>query len=170
MTDELEDEWAEGLKRFGDRHPIPKPPPIVKQRLRQVFERYHGRAEAPVHQIARPVFDSRDNPVPAGVRGPAEVSGHYQRSFASDTHGVLLDVELAGDDKAHLEGQVIGIESVATVWEAQVVHSSGSLTDIGGDENGSFSIADAPRDVHLLRLTNGELIIEVHDPLGESGV
>lgn len=167
--DELENEWEQALGRFAAEHAIPKPPPIVKQRLLQAFERHRGRESPAVNQVANPVFDSRDNPVLAGVRGAAEVEERYQRTFATASHGVLLDIQPLADHAVRLEGQVLGVDSAARVWEAQVFFPSGSTTDIGGDENGCFSIEAARLDIDRLRLTNGEHIIDVDDPLGLTG-
>lgn len=170
MTGEREqdmgDEWEEAFRRFAADHPIPKPPPIVKQRLLQAFERHRGIDAVPIHQTAQPVFDSRSDAVLVGYRGPAEIEERYQRTFASETHGVLLDIEPLADHAVRLEGQVLGVETRAKVWEAKVFFTSGSTTDIGGDENGCFSIEAARPDIDRLRLTNGELIIDVNDPLG----
>lgn len=169
LMNDLDDDWEQAFRRFAMDHPIPKPPPIVKQRLVQAFQRHHGNQVAPIHQAAHAVFDSRDNAVLAGVRGTPEIEERYQRTFASETHGVLLDIQPLADHAVRLEGQVLGAESTATVWEAQVFFPSGSTTDIGGDENGCFSIEAARPDIDRLLLTNGELVIEIQDPLGISG-
>ncbi len=173
MTEQPEgdpvDEWERALHRFGVDNPIPKPPPIVKQRLLQAFDRHRGVEPVPVHQVAVPVFDSRDNAVLAGLRGPAEVEERYQRTFASDSHGVLLDIQPLADHAIRLEGQVLGVESKARVWEVQVFFPFGSTTDIGGDENGCFAVDVARPDIDRLRLSNGELTIVIDDPLGLAG-
>ena len=164
-----DDDWEQAFTRFAAEHPIPKPPPIVKQRLMQAFEHHQGRSAAPVHQMAHTVFDSRENAVLVGVRGVEDIEERYQRSFASETHGVLLDILPLADHAVGIEGQVLGVESTSKVWQAQVFSPSGSTSDIGGDENGCFSIEVARPDIDRLRLTNGELIIDVDDPLGRSG-
>jgi hypothetical protein len=161
-----DDNWEQAFRRFAAEHPIPKPPPIVKQRLIQAFKNHQGRSAAPIHQMAHLVFDSRDDAVLVGVRGVGEVEERYQRSFASETHGVLLDFLPLDDHAVGVDGQVLGVESSSRVWHAQVFFPSGSTSDIGGDEYGCFSIEVARPDIDRLRLTNGELIIDVDDPLG----
>lgn len=161
--------WIEGFRRFALENPVPQPPPIIKQQLRQAFERHHGRGVVPIHQIAHVTFDSRDDVVMASVRGHSEVGEGYQRTFATESHGVLIDVLALSESEVRIEGQVLGVESESSVWEVQVRFPSGSKTDSTGDENGSFSITDVPMAIDTLRLTNGHVTIDIHDPLGESG-
>jgi hypothetical protein len=158
--------WIEGFRRFAAENPVPQPPPIVKQRLRQAFQRHHGNEPIAVHQTAHPTFDSRDDVVMAGVRGHAEVDEGYQRTFATDSHGVLIDIVPVDGSTVRIEGQVLGVESEPGVWEVQAVSPIGTLADITGDENGSFSLARAPLATEMVRLTNGQLTIEIPDPLG----
>lgn len=161
--------WIEGFRKFASDNPVPKPPPVIRQRLRQAFEHHHGRGLMPVHEVARLTFDSRDDVIMASVRGHVEIGDGYQRTFATESHGVLLDIVTVSDTEARIEGQVLGVESEPSVWEAQILFPSGSITDSSGDENGSFSIDEVPLSVETLRLTNGHVTIDIHDPLGESG-
>lgn len=162
-------EWIEGFRSFAAENPVPQPPPIVKQRLRQAFQRHHGDEPIPEHQNAHLTFDSRDDIVMAGVRGHAEIDEGYQRTFATESHGVLIDVLPADRNTIRIEGQVLGVEAEPGVWEVQAVSTTGTVSDIHGDENGCFSLAKAPLSTELLRLTNGQLTIDIHDPLGELG-
>jgi hypothetical protein len=157
--------WIEGFTRFGRQHPLPPTPPIVRQRLRQAFVRHHGHDEAVRRELAAPMFDSRDEAVLAGVRGGSDSDEGYRLAFASESVGVLVDVMAQSDTTVRLEGQVLGPEDSAPVWEVTVEHPNGRRTDVGGDENGSFSIEGVPLDVSRLLLTNGQLEVEIPDPL-----
>lgn len=160
--------WIEGFRRFGRNHPIPPPPPIVKQRLMQAFERHHDREQPHIHQTAHLTFDSRDDVVMAGVRGVEEIDEGYQLTFTTETHGVLVDVFTTGESTRRIEGQVLGVEGEDSVWVVTVEHEGRSITDIHGDTNGSFSLGDVPTTVDALRLSNGRTTIEVPQPLGRS--
>lgn len=162
--------WIEGFRRFGRDHPIPPPPPIVKQRLRQAFERHHGKDQPTVRQIARKTFDSRDDVIMAGVRGANEDDESYQLTFTTDSHGVLIDVFTTGESTRRVEGQVLGIEGEDSVWVVTVEQAGRTSTDINGDANGSFSIGEVPVTVDVMRLDNGRTTIELVEPLGESAV
>lgn len=160
--------WIEGFRRFGREHPIPPPPPIVKQRLMQAFERHHGRDRPHIGQTAHLTFDSRDDVVMAGVRGFEEIDEGYQLTFTTETHGVLIDVFPTGPSTRRIEGQVLGLEGEDNVWVVSVEHQGRSISDIHGDTNGSFALADVPSSVGALRLTNGSTTIDIPHPLGRS--
>ncbi|MDH4279298.1 MAG: hypothetical protein OEW83_14595 [Acidimicrobiia bacterium] len=160
--------WIKGFRRFGRSHPIPAPPPIVKQRLMQAFERHHGRDQPVVLQTANLMFDSRDDVVMAGVRGFEEIDEGYQLTFTTETHGVLIDVFATGESTRRIEGQVLGVEGEDSVWVVTVDHAGRSITDIHGDTNGSFSLDDVPTTVDTLQLSNGRTTINVPQPLGRS--
>lgn len=160
--------WIEGFRRFGREHPIPPPPPIVKQRLMQSFERHHGRDQPHILQTAHLTFDSRDDVVMAGVRGFEETDEGYQLTFTTESHGVLIDVFTTGPTTRRIEGQVLGVEGEDSVWVVTVEHEGRSISDIRGDTNGSFALDDVPAAVDTLQLTNGRTTIEIPSPLGRA--
>lgn len=158
--------WIRDFIDLGRRHPLPTPPPIVRQRLQQSFNRHHGQLPPPRRETADLMFDSRDDAVVAGVRGGPSLDAGYRLAFASESVGVLIDVLPASDRTVRLEGQVLTPDGSAPVWEVTVHHPRGHRTDSGGDRNGSFSIADVPLDVTSLRLSNGEVELDIPHPLG----
>lgn len=163
-------QWITGFIRFGRGNPLPAPPSILRQRLRQSFERRHGRQEAIVRRTAALSFDSRDDAVLSGVRGGFEVDEGYRLAFAADSLGVLIDVLPEDGLTVQLDGQVLSADDDAPVWAAAVDHPGGTLTDIGGDTQGCFSIRGVPADSTRLLLSNGLIEIEILRPLGEPGV
>lgn len=163
--------WIREFAAFGRRNPQPAPPPIVRQRLRQMFDRRHGRASGIVRKTAVLSFDSRDDAVLSGVRGGFDIDEGYRLAFAADSLGVLIDV-IPSDDSDHvqLDGQVLSADSEAPIWQVVVDHPGGSLSDIGGDADGCFSIAGVPFDAQRLVLSNGLTELEILQPLGEAEV
>jgi hypothetical protein len=158
--------WIRDFIELGRRHPLPTPPPIVRQRLRQSFGRHNGQLPPLRRETADLMFDSRDDAVVAGVRGGPSLDDGYRLAFASESVGVLVDVLPASDRTVDLEGQVLTPDGSAPVWEVTVHHPRGRRTDSGGDRNGSFSIDDVPLDVISLRLSNGEVELDIPHPLG----
>ncbi|MGH1490142.1 MAG: hypothetical protein ACRBK7_12240 [Acidimicrobiales bacterium] len=159
-------EWIEGFFRFGQQNPLPVPPAIVRQRLRQSFQRHNGRELEIERKSAELSFDSRDDAVLAGVRGGFEVEDGYRLAFAADSLGVLVDVLPGGPGTVRLDGQVLTANPEAPVWNTTVDHPEGTLQDIGGDGQGCFSIDDVPLDATRLVLSNGLMEIEILEPLG----
>jgi hypothetical protein len=158
--------WVRGFIEFGRSHPLPAPPPLVRQRLRQSFGRHHGWAGPPRRERAELMFDSRDDAVVVGVRGGPSFDDGYRLAFATDTLGVLVDVLPESNDTIRLEGQVLTPQGVAPVWQITVHHPGGRHTAIDGDANGSFAIDGVPLDTDRVVLSNGELDVEIDQPLG----
>lgn len=163
-------DWIRGFLNFGRRNPLPAPPPILRQRLRQSFERHHGRAGELVRMSAALSFDSRDDAVLSGVRGGFDIDDGYRLAFAAEALGVLIDVIPEPDGTVQLDGQVLSADTMAPVWAATVEQPSGSITDIGGDGDGCFSVSGVRSDATRLVLSNGLVEIEVPRPLGEPGI
>ncbi|MGB5759830.1 MAG: hypothetical protein WBM50_23145 [Acidimicrobiales bacterium] len=169
--------WLKGFVRFGRRNPLPAPPPVVRQRLRQSFERHHGRSPEVIRLTAALSFDSRDDVVLSGVRGGFEIDEGYHLAFAADSFGVLVDVlpNEAGNGPGRatatvrLDGQVLTANPDAPVWSAVIEHPGGTMTDIGGDADGCFAIEGVPIDAKRLLLSNGLTEIEIIQPLGDPG-
>ncbi len=162
-------DWIHNFIQLGADNPLPEPPPLVRQRLRQSFERHHGRAEPKRRELAELMFDSRDDAVVVGVRGGPSLDDGYRLAFAADSLGVLIDVLPESDTTVRLEGQVLAGPELAAVWEVSAQHDSGARRiDIGGDANGSFALDGVGLDVDTVILSNGELDIEIHQPLGRS--
>lgn len=161
--------WIRDFIHFGKSHPLPVPPPLVRQRLRQSFEQHHGRAAPRRRQRAELMFDSRDDAVVAGVRGGPSLDDGYRLAFATESLGVLLDVLPESATTVRIEGQVLAGSELAAIWEVSASHHGGAQRiDIGGDANGSFAIDGIGLDLDTLVLSNGELDIEIHQPLGRS--
>ncbi|MEL7155692.1 MAG: hypothetical protein AAFN30_03730 [Actinomycetota bacterium] len=161
--------WIREFIRFGKDNHLPQPPPLVRQRLRQSFERHHGRAAPRRRERAELMFDSRDDAVVAGVRGGPSLDDGYRLAFATESLGVLLDVLPEPAGTVRIEGQVLAGSELAAIWEVSARHHGGAQrTDIGGDANGSFAVDGVGLDLEVLVLSNGELDIEIHQPLGRS--
>ncbi len=163
--------WIEGFLRHGEKNPLPTPPPILRQRLRQLFIAEMGPGPVvPEVRLAEPLFDSRRDTELTGVRGAYDNEG-YQLAFSTDEVDILLDVipQSTPKDCFQLEGQALAASTQAPIWEARVEHLDGEIVDLGGDELGCFSIPDVPRDATRLRLSNGlvEIIVPLQlDPVG----
>ena len=160
--------WIRDFVSFGRTNPLPIPPPIVRQRLQQSFRRHQGQSTPVRRETATEMFDSRDDAVVVGVRGGPSLDDGYRLAFASDSVGVLVDVLPESATTVRLEGQVLTPEGSAPVWEVAVHYRGGRRTDSNGDRNGSFTIDQVPLDTTELRLSNGELEVDISQPLGRS--
>lgn len=159
-------DWIRGFLRFSGENPLPPVPPAVRQRLHLAFERHHGRESVIVRETATRSFDSRNDALLTGVRGSPGATHRYRLAFATESHGVLMDVTTDAAGLAAFEGQVLTGQNEAVVWEVTAHHPNGAKTDVLGKLDGCFSISDVPADCSSLVLSNGRMEIEIPDPLG----
>jgi len=162
-------EWIEGLVRFGRDHPMPDPPPLLRQRLRQSFDRHHGLLDPPVRLEAMLSFDSRRDADLVGVRSGSGEGAGYWLSFEAGSTTVVVDV-LPEPENIRIDGQVLSPDSGAAIWQATIDHPGGTLSSLTGDDVGLFGITGVPADATKLTVSNGLVEIEIAEPLGPDGV
>lgn len=156
-------DWLRGFQRGAEALPMYTPPPLVRQQLRQHFDRW-SKAKAILEQPAvrlRAVvmFDSRmDRPLTA-VRGRADTDVVHL-GYRSDLADLVVDVHPLPDGRVRLEGQVLPIEDgVAPVFEARVTGPGIEVRTVDGDELGRFALGPVPVEADELQVGNGELIL-----------
>lgn len=155
-------EWLRSFLLFGRSNPVPETPPLVRQRLRQAFERHHGRLSDPDEEQAELTFDSRTNKILVGVRGRVDdPEDAYQLAYSAPSADVLIDVTLLADDAVDLEGQVLTATSDDAVWESLVDHPSGTIRSVEGDRLGCFALDQVPTSATRLKVTNGRVSISI---------
>lgn len=161
-------DWIETFRSVALANPLPEPPPAVRQRLLQSFDRRHGRSPDIERLAAELSFDSRDDAALVGVRGGAEVDESYRLAFTAGRFGILLDVLPEPGGTFLLDGQVLAPEAdaEAQVWEVTVEYPGGIARNIEGTDLGTFSIAGVPADATGLRLSTGLIELVVEGPLG----
>lgn len=163
-------EWLRSFIRFAEANPVPEPPPLLRQRLRQSFEEHFGRGRPLVRYLATQSFDSRSEPTLVGVRGGCDdETDEYQLAFTTPVADVLIDVARAGQNDLRLDGQVLQTDRSAPMWEAALNHPSGSIADRRGDRHGCFTLVGVPPSDSQLFLTNGFVQIALRLPLAGPG-
>ncbi len=144
--------------------PLYQPAPIVAQNLRQHFARW-TRARAALSQTtirytAQPLFDSRLDLVPLGLRFTDDSDTTLHLAFTTDGADLVLDVHPLGVGRVRIDGQVLPVDATtAPIFEASA-HGSGVLVrTVDGDELGRFTLPEVPSPITELRVTNGEIAI-----------
>ena len=103
--------WLRGFLATARAFPAPKPPPIVRQNLRQHFVRW-SKAQAMLRADPRvvdatPLFDSRQDLALAGFRGGHDAEGAYHLALTTDVADLVVDVQRIADRQVRLDGQVL---------------------------------------------------------------
>ena len=156
------------VRAAGRSLPLVEPPELVRQKLHQQCRRRADpqpkRLAAVLELVGTLVFDSRRQQLPLATRRlPGGRSAHdvVHLVWHTDLAELVLEVRHDAESHVRLDGQVLlEQESASGVFEAEVTGPSTSVSAVDGDEFGRFSLR-APRDVSVLRVSNGELSLQV---------
>jgi hypothetical protein len=167
-------EWLQEFLDVARAMPLHKPPPIIRQNLFRYFARWsQARATLDYPRLelnARPLFDSRLDLAPVGVRGLNDVEAIAHLAYTTDHADLVLDVSRVGGGMVRLEGQVLLTDdSQAHIFQAVVTGPSGTWRTIDGDALGRFCLAAVPEDASGLQVTNGDMTIVVALDLRSEG-
>ncbi len=156
-------ELALKLHQGASDLPLLDPPPLLRQRLRQQFQRWvDGRtlSEVSVQEFtAELVFDSRQDRLAVGMRGSDTEVGPLHLVWRTEVADFMVQARRLDNGLIDLRGQVfLSSTSSAPVFEVTVYGPGVAFHSIDGDALGRFQarVTDA---VDRLVLTNGELAL-----------
>lgn len=159
-------EWLRGFTAVGRALPLEHPPPIVRQRLNDHFERWRDDNRAIEEEISRfdatVLFDGRRRLAPAGVRG-TDTDEVLHLAYTAATADLVLDVVRVPGHRLRIDGQVLLAEpGRAPVFEATATGPGFSIRTVDGDEFGRFRLDEVPDTAEHLQVTNGEIMVTAH--------
>jgi hypothetical protein len=158
-------EWLRGLVEVGRRFPLEEPPPIVRQQLAARFAQWRDTERALADEIRRfdatVLFDSRERPVVAGVRGTlADEVVHL--AYTSDAADLVLDVQRVPGHRVRIDGQVLPADAGGpSIFEATVSGAQFTIRTVDGDRLGRFRLDGVPEGAERLEVTNGTITLTV---------
>src|SRR5687767_12859969 len=122
------------------------PPPSVRERLRQAFAAYAEAREPPgpfQRWLATLTFDSRAQPVTAGVRSAAEEGQQRQLIYTTEAAEIALTVQSILPDKNFIvTGQIFPMGDTPThTFSIQLLHDAGEVALATTDELGEFTFS-----------------------------
>ena len=125
------------------------PPPGVRETLRRAFAAYAVSREPPgpfQRWLATLTFDSRAQPVTAGLRSAAEEGQRQQLIYTTVTAEIALNVRLIPpDEKFIVTGQIFSlVDTPADAFSIQLLGGVGEVALATTDELGEFSFSDLP--------------------------
>ena len=155
--------WLQSFLDCAQALPLHLPPALVRQRLRQHFDRWSKAREILERPVSRIrvalVFDSRmDRPL-VGVRGVAE-DEVVHLGYRGDTADLVLDLHPLPGDAVRIEGQVLPLGSdVEPIFEATASGPGLEVRTVDGDELGRFTLTPVPRTADRIQAGNGEMVL-----------
>ncbi len=157
--------WMESFLQLAAELPLPEPPPIVRQRLRQSFARLqHVRAKtASTTYIPELLVDTRVDRELIGVRGTTQSTTPdvFQLVLRAPVATVFLEIAGAAECSRTLSGQVILSSFGPPVFEATAVSEGLRIRSVYGNGNGEFRLENVPDDSGLLLLDNGQICLRI---------
>ena len=125
------------------------PPPGVRETLRRAFAAYAEAREPPgpfQRWLATLTFDSRAQPVTAGLRSAAEEGQQRQLIYSTVAAEIALNVRfLRPDEKFIVTGQIFPLADTPTnAFSIQLLRAAREVALATTDELGEFTFSDLP--------------------------
>ena len=137
------------------------PPPSVRETLRRGFAAYAETREPPgpfLRWLATLTFDSRAQPVTAGLRSAAEGSQQRQLIYTTEAAEIALSVQSVLPDKNFIvTGQIFPIGDTPThTFSIQILRDAWEVALAATDELGEFTFADVPAGEYDIVVSAGQ--------------
>ena len=137
------------------------PPPGVRETLKQRFAAYAEAREPPgpfQRWLATLTFDSRAQPVTAGLRSAAEEGQQRQLIYTTEAAEIALTVQSILPDKNFIvTGQIFPMGDTPThTFSIQLLREAGEVALAATDELGEFTFADLAAGEYDIVVSAGE--------------
>jgi hypothetical protein len=137
------------------------PPPSVRETLKQRFAAYAEAREPPgpfQHWLATLTFDSRAQPVTAGLRSAAEEGQRRQLIYTTEAAEIALTVQSILPDKNFIvTGQIFPMGDTPThTFSIQLLRDAWEVALAATDELGEFTFADLAAGEYDIVVSAGE--------------
>jgi hypothetical protein len=137
------------------------PPPGVRETLRRAFAAYAEAREPPgpfQRWLATLTFDSRAQPVTAGLRSAAEEGQQRQLIYTTEAAEIALTVQSILPDKNFIvTGQIFPMGDTPThTISIQLLRDAWEVALAATDELGEFTFADLPAGEYDIVVSAGQ--------------
>jgi hypothetical protein len=156
-------DWLRLFLKARQSVPFASPPPGVRETLRRAFAAYVEAQERPgpfQRWLATLTFDSRAQPVTAGLRSAQRVEEGQQRQliYTTEAAEIALTVQSIFPDKNFIvTGQIFPMGDTPThTFSIQLLHDAGEVALAAADELGEFTFSDLPAGEYDLVVSAGQ--------------
>ena len=142
-------EWLRLFLQVRQSIQFTSPPPSVRETLRQAFAGYAEAREPPgpfQRWLATLTFDSRAQPVTAGLRSAAEEGQQRQLIYTTAAAEIALTVQsILPNKNLVVTGQIFPMGDIPTqTFSIQLLRDAGEVALATTDELGEFTFAELP--------------------------
>lgn len=137
------------------------PPPGVRETLRRAFAAYAEAREPPgpfQRWLATLTFDSRAQPVTAGLRSAVEEGQQRQLIYTTEAAEIALTVQAILPDKNFIvTGQIFPMGDTPThTFSIQLLRDAWEVALAATDELGEFTFSDVPAGEYHVVVSAGQ--------------
>ena len=137
------------------------PPPSVRETLKQRFGAYAEAREPPApfqRWLATLTFDSRAQPLTAGLRSAAEEGQQRQLIYTTEAAEIALTVQSILPDKNFIvTGQIFPMADTPTdAFSIQFLRDAQEVALAATDELGEFTFSDLPAGEYHMVVSAGQ--------------
>ena len=137
------------------------PPPSVRETLKQRFAAYAEAREPPgpfQRWLATLTFDSRAQPVTAGLRSASEESHQRQLIYTTEAAEIALTVQsILPDKNLNVTGQIFPMGNTPShMFSIQLLRDAGEVALASTDELGEFTFSNLPAGEYDMVVSAGQ--------------
>ena len=137
------------------------PPPGVRESLRRAFAAYVQAQEPPgpfQRWLATLTFDSRAQPVTAGLRSAVDEGQQRQLIYTTEAAEIALTVQSISPDKNFIvTGQIFPLRDTPThTFSIQLLHDAWEVALAAADELGEFTFSNLPAGEYEMVASAGQ--------------
>lgn len=159
--------WLQTFAEISATTVLASPPAQVHELLAQRFTAYtqnHSRPGFLQHLIAALTFDSRTQPLAAGLRAAGTQAAVRQLIYSSALADVALNIQPRPyDQRFDVSGQIFpGRSAAPEIFSVQLLRGAVEVSLTTSDELGEFSFEAVPTGVYelILSATQTEILIK----------
>ena len=154
-------DWLRLFQQARQSIQIASPPPSVRELLKQRFADYAEARQPPglfQRLLANLTFDSRAQPVTAGLRSASDEGQKQQLIYTTEAAEIALNVQSNLPDKKFIvTGQVFPTADTPThTFSIQLLHDAQEVALASADELGEFTFADIPAGEYGIVVSAGQ--------------
>ena len=154
-------DWLRLFLQASQSIQIASPPPGVRETLKQRFAAYADARQPPglfQRWLATLTFDSRAQPVTAGLRSATQEGQQRQLIYNTEAAEIALNVHSIRPDKSFIvTGQIFPIGDTPTqAFSIQLLRDAGEVALAAADELGEFTFADIPAGEYDMVVSAGQ--------------
>jgi hypothetical protein len=140
---------------------LASPPSSVRETLKQRFAAYAEAREPPgpfQRWLATLTFDSRAQPVTAGLRSAAEEGQQRQLIYTTEAAEIALNVQsILPNKNLIVTGQIFPMGDTPTLtFSIQLLRDAGEVALASTDELGEFTFSDLPAGEYDMVVSAGQ--------------